>query len=80
MTLTRTERILAILNFYLPHKDLYQYNYEADTIAQSVRKNSNAASISRLVREQFPDMDDDLIAAITMAKRGWKETQHDRSS
>lgn len=64
MTLTRTERIFAILNFYLPHVDLYQYRYEADTIAQSVRKNSTAAAISRLVREQFPDMDDELIAAV----------------
>ena len=41
MQQSKTERILAIINFFLPHTDLYQYRFEADSIAYNTRKNSS---------------------------------------
>lgn len=51
MTLNKTERILAAINYFLPHDDLYQYHFEADSIAYNTRKNSSEKTIERLVRE-----------------------------
>ena len=61
MTLSKTERILAILNYFLPHTDLYQYHYEADSIAYNTRKNSSLKTVEKVVREYLPDLDEDLI-------------------
>ena len=70
MTLSKTERILALINFYLPHTDLYQFRYEADTIAQATRKNNSLSTIEKQVRRQFPEMEDDLVAAIAAGVKG----------
>ena len=51
MTLSKTDRILALINFYLPHDSLNQYHYEADSIAYNTRKNSSLAAVEKLVRE-----------------------------
>ena len=61
MTLSKTERILAILNYFLPHTDLYQYHYEADSIAYNTRKNSSLKTVEKVVREYLPDLDEVLI-------------------
>ena len=37
MQQSKTERILAIINFFLPHTDLYQYRFEADSIGWYVK-------------------------------------------
>ena len=49
--LSKTERILAIINYYLPHESLYQYHYEADSIAYNTRKNSSLKTVEKLVRD-----------------------------
>lgn len=49
MKLSKTERILAIINFFLPHTDHYQYRYEADSIAYNSRKNSSLKTVEKLV-------------------------------
>ena len=49
MKLSKTERILAIINFFLPHTDLYQYRYEADSIAYNSRKNSSLKTVEKIV-------------------------------
>ncbi|MCR5137378.1 MAG: hypothetical protein K6C12_09805 [Oscillospiraceae bacterium] len=70
MMLSKTERILALINFYLPHTDLCQYRYEADTIAQATRRNSSVSAIEKQVRRLFPEMEDDLAAAIAAGVKG----------
>ena len=67
MTLSKTERILAILNCFLPHTDLYQYHYEADSIAYNTRKNSSLKTVEKVVREYLPDLDEDLIKHMVVA-------------
>ena len=67
MTLSKTERILAILNYFLPHTDLYQYHYEADSIAYNTRKNSSLKTVEKVVREYLPDLDEDLIKHMVVA-------------
>ena len=59
--LSKTDRILAIINFFLPHTNLYQYHYEADSIAYNTRKNSSLKTVERLVREYLPDVDDESM-------------------
>ena len=62
MTLSKTDRILAIINFYLPHDYTDQYHYEADSIAYNTRKNSSLKTIEKLIREYLGEnVDDDLI-------------------
>lgn len=57
MTLSKAEKILALLNQWDPageHKrsgDWRAYRFEAETIAQRVRSNSSAASIEKAIRE-----------------------------
>ncbi len=71
MTLNKTERILAAINYFLPHDDLYQYHFEADSIAYNTRKNSSEKTIERLVREYLGEaIDDDLVMPLTMAIKG----------
>ena len=67
MTLSKTEKILAILNYFLPHTDLYQYHYEADSIAYNTRKNSSLKTVEKVVREYLPDLDEDLIKHMVVA-------------
>ena len=67
MQLSKTERILAIINFFLPHTDLYQYHYEADSIAYNTRKNSSLKTVEKVVREYLPDIDEDLIKHMVVA-------------
>ena len=59
MQLSKTERILAIINFFLPHTDLYQYRFEADSIAYNTRKNSSLKTVEKLVREYLPNLEDE---------------------
>ena len=61
MQLSKTERILAIINFFLPHTDLYQYRFEADSIAYNTRKNSSLKTIEKLIREYLPNLEDDIV-------------------
>ena len=65
--LSKTERILAIINYYLPHTNIYQYHYEADSIAYNTRKNSSLKTVEKLVREYLPDVDENLYHQLTVA-------------
>lgn len=59
MTLTKTEKIMGILNQWDPERrrtpdgrlDWREYQYEADTIAQQVRSNSSMKTIEKYMRE-----------------------------
>ena len=66
-SLSKTERILAVINYFLPHTDLYQYRYEADSIAYNTRKNSSLKTIGKLVREYLPDLDEEIYNQLTVA-------------
>ena len=66
MMLSKTERILAIINFYLPHTDLNQYYFEADSIAYNTRKNSSLKTVENLVRE-YLEADDVLVHEMAVA-------------
>ena len=65
--LSKTERILAIINYFLPHESLYQYHYEADSIAYNIRKNSSLKMVEKLVREYLPDVDENLYHQLAVA-------------
>ncbi len=65
--LSKTERILAIINYFLPHESLYQYHYEADSIAYNTRKNSSLKTVEMLVREYLPDVDENLYHQLAVA-------------
>ena len=65
--LSKTERILAIINYFLPHESLYQYHYEADSIAYNTRKNSLLKTVEKLVREYLPDVDENLYHQLAVA-------------
>jgi hypothetical protein len=65
--LSKTERILAIINYFLPHESLYQYHYEADSIAYNTRKNSSLKTVEKLVREYLPDVDENLYHQLAVA-------------
>ena len=65
--LSKTERILAIINFFLPHTDLYQYHFEADSIACNIRKNSSLKTIEKLATEYLPDLDEELVRQMAVA-------------
>lgn len=67
LTLPKTERILAIINFFLPHTDLDQYRYEADSIAYNTRKNSSLKTVEKLVREYLPDLDEEMYHQMAVA-------------
>ena len=60
MQLSKTERILAIINYYLPHTDPDQYRFEADSIAYNTKKNSSLKSVEKLIRE-YLDVDCELV-------------------
>ncbi len=65
--LSKTERILAIINYFLPHESLYQYHYEADSIAYNTRKNSSLKTVEKLVREYLPAVDENLYHQLAVA-------------
>jgi hypothetical protein len=65
--LSKTERILAIINYFLPHESLYQYHYEADSIAYNTWKNSSLKTVEKLVREYLPDVDENLYHQLAVA-------------
>jgi hypothetical protein len=65
--LSKTERILAIINYFLPHESLYQYHYEADSIAYNTRKNSSLKTVEKLVREYLPDVYENLYHKLAVA-------------
>ena len=65
--LSKTERILTIINYFLPHESLYQYHYEADSIAYNTRKNSSQKTVEKLVREYLPDVDENLYHQLAVA-------------
>ena len=68
MQLSKTERILAIINYYLPHTDLNQYHFEADTIAYNTRKNSSLKTVEQLVNEYLGDgLKDALVYEMAVA-------------
>ena len=57
MTLTKSEKILALLNQWDPageyknSGDYRAYNYEAETIAQKVRSNSKVETVEKAIKE-----------------------------
>ena len=67
MMLSKTERILAIINYFLPHADLYQYHFEADSIAYNTRKNSSLKTVEKLVREYLPELDEEIAHRMAVA-------------
>ena len=67
MQLSKTERILAIINFFLPHTDINQYHFEADSIAYNTRKNSSQKTVEKLVREYLPDLDEKMYHLMAAA-------------
>jgi len=66
-SLSKAERILAVINYLLPHTDLYQYPYEADSIAYNTRKNSSLKTIGKVVREYLLDLDKEIYDQLTVA-------------
>ena len=56
-----------IINYFLPHESLYQYHYEADSIAYNTRKNSSLKTVEKLVREYLPDVDENLYHQLAVA-------------
>ena len=70
ITLSKTERILAVINYFLSHTDLNQYHYEADSIAYNTRKNSSLKTVEKLVREYLPDLDDEMYQQLAVAIKG----------
>ena len=73
ISLTKTEKIMALLNQYDPTGeyarlgDYHCYSYEADTIAQSIRKNSRVETVLNVIAEMFPEIDMDSEGAKQMA-------------
>ncbi len=68
MTLSKTDRILAIINYFLPHTDLYQYHFEADSIAYNTRKNSSLKTIQNLIRQYLGEaVDEEMVEAMAAA-------------
>jgi len=68
MTLSKTERILSIINYYLPHEDLYQYNFEADSIAYNTKSNSSLKTIQNLIRKYLGEaVDEEMVEAMAAA-------------
>ena len=67
ITLSKTERILAIINYFLPHTDLNQYHFEVDSIAYNTRKNSSLKTVEKLVREYIPDLDEEMYHQMAAA-------------
>ena len=63
IVLSKTEKIMALLNQYDPtgefvrSNDYHCYSYEADTIAQSIRKNSRLETVLNAIAEMFPEID-----------------------
>ena len=71
MILSKTEKILAAINYFLPHDDLYQYRFEADSIAYNTRKNSSLKTIEKLIRQYLGEMiDEEMVRPLTMAIKG----------
>ena len=52
---------------FLPHSDLYQYHFEADSIAYNTRKNSSLKTVEKLVREYLPDVEEKMVYQIAVA-------------
>jgi len=74
ISLTKTEKIMALLNQYDPTGeyarlgDYHCYSYEADTIAQSIRKNSRVETVLNAIAEMFPEIDIHSEGAKQMAR------------
>jgi hypothetical protein len=67
MILSKTDRILAIINIHLPHTSLDQYRYEADSIAYNTRKNSSVMTIENLIREYLGEnIDEQFIHQVAL--------------
>ena len=73
IVLSITEKIMALLNQYDPEgryarsKDYRCYSYEADTIAQNIRKNSRVETVIKYIAEMFPEIDTDSEGVKQMA-------------
>ena len=65
--LSKTERILAIINYFLPHMNIYQYHYEADSFAYNIRKNSSLKTVEKLVQEYLSDVDENTYHQLAVA-------------
>ena len=70
-SLTKAEKILALLNQWDPEKRVANgagyraYNYEAETIAQHVRSNSKAESVEKAINDVFDSgMKDEEVKTI----------------
>jgi len=76
MTLTKTEKIMAILNQWDPEKrgtpdgelDWREYQYEADTIVQQIRSNSSVTTIEKYLREvlKLDQVSNDEVKAVAV--------------
>lgn len=76
MTLSKSEKILALLNQWDPageyknSGDFRAYNYEAETIAQKVRSNCKVETVEKAIRETMDvvmdgkELDDDEVRAM----------------
>lgn len=73
IVLSKTEKIMALLNQYDPtgeyaRSDDYRcYSYEADIIAQNIRKNSRVETVIKYIAEVFPGIDTDSEGVKQMA-------------
>ena len=47
--------------------DLYQYHFEADSIAYNTRKNSSLKTVEKLVREYLPDLNEEMVCRLSVA-------------
>ena len=73
INLTKTEKIMAILNQYDPmgeyarSNDYCCYCYEADSIAHNLRKNSRLETVFKAIVKVFPGIDTDSDGVQQMA-------------
>ena len=66
MPLSKTDRILALINYYLPTDDINRYHFQADSIAYNTRKNSSLKRIEELVREYLQIENEELIRQLAV--------------
>ena len=59
--------LLAVINLFLPHTELYQYHFEAESIAYNTRKNSSLKTVEKLVREYLPYVDEEIVHQMVVA-------------
>ena len=66
MPLSKTDCILALINYFLLTDGINRYHFQADSIAYNTRKNSSIKRIEELIKEYLEIEDEDLIHQLAM--------------